>query len=140
MNTSYTINTALSKGVEIITRHHSPLTTEYISCQHIYKSYSERENKGEETEVADKRKRESQVLLYCLSKKQINPDFKKSISMAAHWTNIPGMENNCVSRGPWKQNYRSRHVSYRLANATSCISKQRIGSRTGALFCIYCSI
>lgn len=42
MNTSYTINTALSKGVESITRHHSPLTTEYISFQHIYKSYSER--------------------------------------------------------------------------------------------------
>ena len=48
MNTSYTINTALSKGVESITRHHSPLTTEYISFQHIYKSYSEREK---ETEV-----------------------------------------------------------------------------------------
>lgn len=43
MNTSYTINTALSKGVESITRHHSPLTTEYISFQHIYKSYSGRE-------------------------------------------------------------------------------------------------
>lgn len=50
MNTSYTINTALSKGVESITRHHSPLTTEYISFQHIYKSYSEREK---ETEVGD---------------------------------------------------------------------------------------
>ena len=48
MNTSYTINTALSKGVESTTRHHSPLTTEYISFQHIYKSYSEREK---ETEV-----------------------------------------------------------------------------------------
>lgn len=48
MDTSYTINTALSKGVENTTRHHSPLTTEYISFQHIYKSYSEREK---ETEV-----------------------------------------------------------------------------------------
>lgn len=47
MNTSYTINTALSKGVESTTRHHSPLTTEYISFQHIYKSYSEREKETE---------------------------------------------------------------------------------------------
>lgn len=52
-NTSYTINTALSKGLESITRHHSPLTTEYISFQHIYKSYSERERKRETTEVGD---------------------------------------------------------------------------------------
>lgn len=42
MYTSYTINTALSKDVESFTRHHSPLTTEYISFQHIYKSYDER--------------------------------------------------------------------------------------------------
>lgn len=54
MNTSYTINTALSKGVESTTRHHSPLTTEYISIQHIYKSYSEREK---ETEVGGARGR-----------------------------------------------------------------------------------
>lgn len=54
MNTSYTINTALSKGVESITRHHSPLTTEYISFEHIYKSYSERERKQrEKTGVRD---------------------------------------------------------------------------------------
>lgn len=45
---SYTINTALSKGVESITRHHSPLTTEYISFQHIYKNYNEREEEQKE--------------------------------------------------------------------------------------------
>lgn len=47
MNTSYTINTALSKGVKSITRHHSPLTIEYISFEHIYKSYSELERVGD---------------------------------------------------------------------------------------------
>lgn len=61
MNTSYTINTALSKGVESTTRHHSPLTTEYISIQHIYKSYSEREK---ETEVGGARGREKARCFY----------------------------------------------------------------------------
>lgn len=60
MNTSFTINTALSKGLESITRHHSPLITDYISFQLIYKSYSERErNTKKEKEVEKPQKASS---------------------------------------------------------------------------------
>lgn len=76
MNTSYTINTALSKGVESITRHHSPLTTEYISFQHIYKSYSERERKieREKTEVGEGLEEERKPGASTLPESK-NPDF-----------------------------------------------------------------
>ena len=58
-NTSYTINTALSKGVKSITRHHSPLTTEYMYfIEHIYKNYRERERKKRERGKERDRKRE----------------------------------------------------------------------------------
>lgn len=71
MNTSYTINTALSKGVESITRHHSPLTTEYISIQHIYKSYSEREKQRKKKQRwgVTRGKEKVQVLLHGLNQK-----------------------------------------------------------------------
>lgn len=88
MNTSYTINTALSKGVGSITRHHSPLTTEYISFQHIYKNYSwKREIQRKKTEVGGTRGREKARYFYTAWIKE--PWFeKKSQSKAVQWINI----------------------------------------------------
>ncbi len=111
MNTSYTVNTALSKGVESTTRHHSPLTTEYISFQHIYKSYSERErNRGEPGGGLEEEKKPG------ASK---NPDFGKQKQKQVNPRLCDGIleKDNKSSRcGLWKQNYQSRHISYHLAN------------------------
>lgn len=94
MNTSYTINTALSKGLESITRHHSPLTTEYISFQHIYKSYSEGERKIERKNRGGRLEEEIKQGASTLPESKtlnlfINLFSKKKISMTTRLYNGP---------------------------------------------------
>lgn len=108
MNTSYTIITALSKGVESITRHHSPLTTEYISFQHIYKSYDERGG-GARRGLRHSKK-----------------DFWKT-----EWVNHGGATDQWTGGGRQiiltRIQTTNRHTSHCLANTTLYMSKQRSG-------------
>lgn len=118
MNTLYTINTALSKGVESTTRHHSPLTTEYISFQHIYKSYSEREK---ETEVGGARGREKARCFYTAW-------IKESVLLIIYWRwTTVHPDEDCGSKTT------NQDTSLTIWKTRSFISKPRVGSRTGVL-------
>lgn len=134
MNTSYTINTALSKGVESTTRHHSPLTTEYISFQHIYKSYSEREK---ETEVhgEDWRKRESQVCLHRLNQRTLIIKKNEWIQgCAMDWFILRDVQRFILMRNVEVKKTTNQDTSLTIWQTRYCRSKRRIGSRTGVFF------